>query len=257
MSLSLSRFIYREIGAMVQENEAANAPSYFWTWLARVYFHDASVGVRRLMDRDRRVVSMLKLLNEIRDHPEVMSRRRILHLHTGRPRAEREQAAARVIRPGRAIMDTANIARLRRELLDAHARLRRYVNTHVVHRQRNPMRRPPTFRELHAAIDVLGRALEECAFLLEAATFDTLVPALPWAWEAAVPSRLASRLRRSACPRSVRELAPTTPKAPLRLGALRIRVSAGLIGDVGWRGGPNHLRSLTLYPTELRAREVR
>jgi hypothetical protein len=86
------------------------------------------------------------------------------------------------IAPGRTSLDAAKIRKMRRELILAHRRLRRYVNTHSAHRQRQPARKLPTFQELHAAVDALARALEECTLLLEAASLLTVVPDLPHSW---------------------------------------------------------------------------
>jgi hypothetical protein len=69
------------------------------------------------------------------------------------------------------------------QLLAANAKaVRRYVDQHVAHADARPTAGLPTFAELDAAIDTIGKLFQKYANLLTASSWPILVPAIQHDW---------------------------------------------------------------------------
>ena len=73
------RDYWRGLVEMTQANDSI-PPSTFFDALGIWYADEQTVAVRRQLDRDRRTVSLWRLIHEIAKHPEVMTRERHLSL---------------------------------------------------------------------------------------------------------------------------------------------------------------------------------
>lgn len=61
---------------MVEAKPALQVPSPFYSWMQRSYVMGQASAIRRLVDWDGRTISLIRLIEEIADHSEVLSRRR-------------------------------------------------------------------------------------------------------------------------------------------------------------------------------------
>ena len=182
--LTHKRHIYREVTAIIQANPRLNVPSAFYDWMRRVYITDMTIDIRKLVDWDRRTVSFVTLMQEIEDHPEVISRRRYVSKYRGLLRRYGNRDFERFAKPGAEFIDRKIIRRHRRELIDSQRRLREFVNRHVAHRSRYLLRRLPTYSELDACVDLIGKLLKEYALLLEQIALTKIVPVIQYDWKA-------------------------------------------------------------------------
>jgi hypothetical protein len=74
---------------MIDANPAVRVPSAFYEWMRRAYVNDMTIAVRRIVDWDRRTLSFVRLMKDIEDHPEVLTRRRFTYIPSGAPRCRR------------------------------------------------------------------------------------------------------------------------------------------------------------------------
>ena len=183
------RQVYREVMAMVDANAALQVPSAFYTWMRTVYVYDTTIAIRRLVDRDRRVVSFVRLMEEITDHPEVMTRRRFVARYPDWLRRAGHRDFERFASPAAQRVHRRIIGRHQRELVASAQRLKRFVDKHVAHNDRRPMRRLPTYAELDDCIDLLGRLVKDYTLLLEQKGLTDVEPVIQYDWKA--PFRVA------------------------------------------------------------------
>lgn len=177
------RDLYRQVTAMVEANPALHVPSAFYDWMQLAYVTSQASAIRRLVDWDRRSVSLIRLIEEIADHPEVISRRRFVGLYRGHlPTRFGHRGFERVARSGTDMVAPRLIRRHRRDLLIAHRRLRIFVNKYVAHRDKRPMRRLPTYADLDRCVDVVERLGKEFSFILKAEG-TSVVPVMPYDWK--------------------------------------------------------------------------
>ncbi len=183
VEMALDRHVYREVQAMIAANTNLHVPSVFFDWMSRTYVADLAVAIRRQTDKDTRSISLLRLIRDVRDHPEVMSRRRFVGLYgPGRMRTLGHRDFERFAKKGSDQINPTVIHKHERELLAAERKLRRFVNKHVAHRSRFPMRHLPTYGDLDTCLDVLERLLKEYKLLIEAAGLSRVVPVIQYDW---------------------------------------------------------------------------
>jgi hypothetical protein len=72
------RHLSREVMAMIDANPRLKVPSAFYAWMRAAYINDMTMAISRLVDRDTRRLSRVGLIEEVADHPEVMTRRRFV-----------------------------------------------------------------------------------------------------------------------------------------------------------------------------------
>ena len=178
------RQVYREVMAMVDANPALQVPSAFYTWMRTVYVYDTTIAIRRLVDRHRKVVSFVKLMEEIAGHPEVMTRRRFVARYPDWLRKAGHRDFEQFASPGARRVHRRVIRRHQRELVTSAQRLKRFVDKHVAHNDRRPMRRLPTYTELDDCIDLLGRLVKDYTLLLEQRTLTDVEPVIQYDWKA-------------------------------------------------------------------------
>ncbi len=184
VEMALDRHVYREVQAMIASNPELQVPSVFYSWMNRAYVADMAVAIRRQTDKDSRSISLLRLIQDVRDHPEVISRRRYVGLYrSGRMRTLGNRSFEHYAKRGTDQINPAVVRKHERELLAAERKLRRFVNRHVAHRSMHPMRHLPTYGDLDACLDLLERLLKDYKLLIEAAGLSRVVPVVQYDWQ--------------------------------------------------------------------------
>ena len=140
-TLHLYRRLWRDL-VRTAENAGVlpGPPGQMFAFFAATYSTRQAVAIRRLCDSDNRVHSFYHLLCEIRDYPQLTIQ------GTTRQDVERDIRS----------LDAGNLASVRQ-----------YVNQYVAHRQLQPVATIPTFADIHAAIDDLGKLLQKYMRIVE------------------------------------------------------------------------------------------
>lgn len=192
--LADNRQIFRDTQAVVKNNRAINKENAFWEFILTSYTTYASLAVRRQLDRDRRSVSFRLLLEDILNHPQALTRRRLLSSLTryGMPRKHANDIIDKSKRMGpvhisrRAVMN--DLACLER----ACGKIHRFVNKTAAHTNKRPLRALPTFSDLDKAIDCIESIFNHYLFLVRGNGVRRFTPvhAEDWKWIFDVPWRL-------------------------------------------------------------------
>jgi hypothetical protein len=185
--LAMDRHIYKEVLAIVRANPTLmQSHGDFFEWMRRLYVGSMTVAVRRLVDTHwKKPLSFVGLMDEIADHPEALPRDRFVRPYPAemRRRGMADRDFDRFSGPGARHVSRAIIADHRRRLMRAQRRLRTYVNKHIAHSDRRPMRRMPTFQELDAVLDLLEELLKEYVLLLEGKGLTDVLPVWQYDWK--------------------------------------------------------------------------
>lgn len=179
------RDVYRRVATITQERNPQLPPSHFFDQLSTTYATSQASAVRRQADRNPRVISLGRLLVEIRDDPGRFSRQRFVNQYDVDQQdrgdcAFTEHFAGNVgdhVDPDLVVGDLARLDEEAREVVE-------YVDKHVAHSDARRMRDLPTFRELNKAIDAIGALFERYALLITVESWGTLVPVPQYDWEA-------------------------------------------------------------------------
>ena len=193
MTLWLYRDYWRGLVEMTQENDGI-PPSTFFDALGVWYVAAQATAVRRQLDRDPRSISLWRLLGDIAEHPEVMTRERHVALwledtDDERERAHNERRANEnydkfagegndVIAPERTLEDRERLVTLAKPITD-------HVNKSVAHTDEENLAAVPTWEDLNAALDELGELLKKYVSLLKAEWLARVAPVQQTPWERA------------------------------------------------------------------------
>jgi hypothetical protein len=121
--------------------------SAFFDMLNDAYSHSAAMRVRRLVDKDNRTISLRRLLEQLREYPDLLAGR-VTEVELAADGAELDRATARV---------------------------KDYVDQFIAHHDRSPIAGIPIHHELNAAIDLLVRLLRKYYGVLAGSDVDVVV----------------------------------------------------------------------------------
>jgi hypothetical protein len=183
------REIWNGINEMARSTPGVgDRPSSFWDYNRDCYAITQAIGVRRLTDLSRGVVSLAKLIHEMRTAARAREFTREVFLAqwslSDPLLLERAERGWRMFAGGgdhfdRRIAD-ADLAALR----DASEQVKDYVDQYIAHRAERPTSAQlPTFVDLHRAIDDMGEMFKKYSQVLKAAHWGTLV-AVHGDWQA-------------------------------------------------------------------------
>jgi hypothetical protein len=196
------RRIFKDSREIVSKNPAVQAPSLYHDFVASCYVAYAVMAVRRQVRRRRDSVSLVKLLKEIEDHPDVMSRTRFTDMYpVGLPRdilatadydrfADRNgnQVSPEVVRQDRLKLgdhEKSEPQQDRDRLESAVKRVIMLADKRVAHLDyTKPIDPVPTYADLDEAIDTLGSVFNKYNVLLTGTSLLTMEPTIAVDWTA-------------------------------------------------------------------------
>jgi hypothetical protein len=187
VTMYFHRQVWRGVQKIIEDNGSLPDSAY-WAYHFDVYAATQAVAVRRQADRDHRVASLGRLIEEIRDEPSRLTLDWWLGLW-GPDEWDREFASGRWATDfagdvGEHI-DPAIPAVHLEQLTRAAESVKRYVDTHIAHaedfeRDQAPPRPPGfTLDELDKAIDTIGNLFRRYMDLLKCTDFSLEVQMYP------------------------------------------------------------------------------
>ncbi len=186
LGIYAQRHVHQSLAKMTQLHGGL-PPSHFFDYLSTWYASSQALAVRRQAETSSRVVSLGRLLVEVRDNAERLTRNRFVsHAHDELLGGELAATFDRRFggNPGSHV-DPALVEQDLTALTVAAADVREYVDRHLAHSDASRLTELPTFATLNAAIDQLGETFRKYALLLTASSWATLVPVIQYDWLAA------------------------------------------------------------------------
>ena len=183
--LLISKHIYDEIGNIYLTNKEIQEPADFHDWVIRNYGISSSVTIRRLTDNRRDSISLIRLLGEIRDTPDAISRRSYVRWYNanmkwiGKKRFDQLNGNKALSHLSKTIIEKDI-----KQIIKSAKRIRRFVDTQVAHLdQKNKKRKYPTFNELDNSIFTIERIFLKYQELLTGTSPQTLLPIWSYDWK--------------------------------------------------------------------------
>lgn len=177
------RQIYYEVREIVQNNPRAHEPGDFFYWLSVWYSSSMAVAVRKQSDQSPNSISFRRLLADIKDHPEVISRTRFKQLFVYGREGLADLDFDRYVGAGREFIDTAVVEKEIGELEAKTDKIRRYVNKRVAHHDKKEFDDVPKYSDLDEAIDFIGTLYKRYFFIFRCASPGELLPDRGYDWK--------------------------------------------------------------------------
>ena len=156
-----SRFFFREFIEIIENNSELPANNHFLVWIWENYLYSNSMGVRRLMDHDKRTNSFYNLLDEIKENPEILSRKRYASLFQDTGFKDDHTyinlCFDRLVGVGNEHIQPDDIQKEIDMLVKKYEKLREYINKRIAHLDKGKVKKLPTVGDLDECIDLLEK----------------------------------------------------------------------------------------------------
>lgn len=178
-----SRQLFDDLNEIGRHNPAIGKPPAFLDWIRANYAAAVSVGVRRLIDTDRRSISLGRLLFELIEHPGTITRAYHVSLYPIHLHEAAERSFDNLAGGGRRFVAERDVRSDLRRIENAAQRVYRLVNKRIAHKARpGALRRLPTYDELHRSLDMLDRLTVKYHVLLTAEGYSTCYATPQFTW---------------------------------------------------------------------------
>ena len=184
LTMHLHREAWREIARIIRENGQL-PDSFWWEFMRDTYAITQAVAVRRQADMHRDVESLGKLIAEIRDDAQTITRERWINLRDADEAHVAERAwATHYAGAVETHLDPAIPGSDFDALASAAQKVKDYVDQHVAHTDSSavPAEVTLTLKDVHDTIDVIGHLFKKYYNLLTADSFVRLVPLIEGDW---------------------------------------------------------------------------
>jgi hypothetical protein len=183
LGMNNHRAIYEEVGRIVAEHGEL-PPSHFFNFLRDTYAASQALAIRRQAEVGRRVISLGTLLDEIAGDPERLSRGWFLSHYDSYSKEDLGEPAWAEKFGGKVgeHIDPDLVRADLDELHDGTAKTKDLVDKHLAHTDKKPLKSPPTFKELHDAVETVNSQFKKYVLLLTVSSYATLVPVVQFDW---------------------------------------------------------------------------
>lgn len=183
--LVVAKHIFHTIQTIIKTNPSLHQPSSFYHYLSNTYVSHSVVGLRRQIKYSAQSISMRRLLAEMVQSPNTLTRNYFVGLYKGTT-SERYAnsdfnkfavSSASHIDPSLVDVDL-------NRLLDASRRLEDFADKRVAHRDEREPKKLPTYNEIDACIVLLDELYVKYFLLFHAMSMDSLSPTWQYDWTA-------------------------------------------------------------------------
>lgn len=145
----------------------ADAEPNYHEWVGRLYFRTQAVGIRRMLDGDRRTGSLKRLLQKMAHEPRLLQRDWFGENPAGCGASNRDDSFTALADPYYFNHLNPAVPRADLHVLEATCHgIKRFVDQHVTHTQLDSAAATPTPAEIDAALDLLLELLSKYSRLL-------------------------------------------------------------------------------------------
>lgn len=174
--------VFWQVQAIICENPDIKTGGVFQSWLERRYVDSVSVGLRRLADKRRNVVSLWRVLEEMKRVAPLLTKARYLGLHDGPFRRLAEEWWEKLVGESEEHVTKRLIGGKQKELLTALDRVSRFADQNVAHFAAIPNHAPATFDDVRKSIVAAFKLCGWCSSVLASETISSPVPWIQSKW---------------------------------------------------------------------------
>ncbi len=180
-----SQYIFKRLVEIVGSNPKINADNLFWDHLRASFGAYMVLGITQQVDERTEVISLLKLLEDIKTNPNVITRDWFADQYeaNGLPRQVGKQHFAEHF-GSKLEVDATIVAQDIQELKSATAKVARFRHTRIAHK--NADERfviDLNFSEVEQALEKIEKLVIKYQLLLNQSGYEALMPTITYNWE--------------------------------------------------------------------------
>ncbi len=185
-NMLLNEEIHRQYFEIVKNNKEIQSPSDYHEWTSRNYGSYVVMAIRRQLDNDKDVVSLKRLLSEIKQSPQVLTKQWFRSLYknatdvTSLPNEffadgdfEKNAGSMEYFDPKIAEADMLRLEELGKTII-------RYANKQIAHRTK--IKPTVTFSEINKFLNEFESIVKKYILLLTASGYGSLIPVPQYDW---------------------------------------------------------------------------
>ncbi|MGY6216963.1 hypothetical protein ACW73L_17540 [Methylolobus aquaticus] len=182
--LVISKHIFWSVQELIRDNPNIQIGSDFYNFLGNWYIAYSVMGVRRQLKVDAQSISFARLLTEMAEHPQVLSRAYYKSLYAGSIVEDMaDKHFDRLCGGGEPHLRAATVQAELAELRRVAASCEELADRRIAHRDKRRMKKLPKFHELDACIEYLDKLYVRYLALLHAQPMDSLMPTYQYDWK--------------------------------------------------------------------------
>jgi hypothetical protein len=173
--------IFWSVQGLIQKNKNIQKPSRFYTFLGDTYASYSLIGIRRQVKVDKQSISFCCLLEELAEHPEILSREYFTGLYQGSALEQFGQAdkdfdkfcgtTPKHISRKMVVQDIDTLKSQANKCED-------FSDKRIAHRDKRDPKSPLTFGEIDNCIDFIDKLYCKYHLIFTAECADSLKPAV-------------------------------------------------------------------------------
>lgn len=183
--LSTDRYMFWEVQEIIRNNPKIQNPDAFHQFFAWIYANSSLMGIRRQVKLDKQSISMARLLKEISDEPELLSRKRFVDLYKGSTVEDHADVDFDHFAGKDGDHVDGDLVNGYLKALQAKARkCEKYADRRVAHIDKREPKMVPKFKDIDDCIDILEKILKELLYLFEGSAPVEIRPDFQFDWTA-------------------------------------------------------------------------
>ena len=179
--------VFWAVQDIIRSNPKLHKSNVFYELLTNSYASSTASGIRRLVDRDKKVISLRRLPEDIWQNTSAITRQWYVDLYTsaGLPADIGHKTFDRYAGKKGATVAPAIIAKDLSRLKNSPevVRVKKFVNKRIAHFDRRPYRTAPTFSDLRICLRLMEAVLRRYLILVRAEGLITATPVIQYDWK--------------------------------------------------------------------------
>ena len=179
-----SQFIFKRLGEIVKANSKINTDNLFWDHITANFGASLVLGVARQVDERTEVVSLLKLLKDIKNHPGVITKKWFSDQYEPKlPHQIGEQHFAEHFGSG-VDLDLTMVEKDISDLNSSTAKIEKFRHTRIAHKNADErLVIDLNFNEVEEALKIIEKLVIKYNLLLSQSGITQLMPTITYDWE--------------------------------------------------------------------------
>jgi len=168
-------YINNEVQGLIDKNPDIQIGTTFYWWLDNIYIESIAIGIRRQIDKRSDSISLRRLLEDIKNNPEIISRERFVASwnNKGWAKGSFDKLAGEGTQINTKIIE--NDLKIIEEKV---GKIKGLANKKIAHRDKNDFQDLPTYKEIDECCDYLKEIVEKYFFLLHGIGLTIILPPL-------------------------------------------------------------------------------
>lgn len=184
--------LFKKLNDIIARNkQLKRMDSTLIAWMRNAFTVDLIVGLGRICDTDRRTESLVRFLEQLKEHPDLLSRSAYVKLYKSDDvhmlqiaNRDFDRIAGDGVEIFKIDKIEADICRLIEE--DPCRKIKNFRDQYVAHSDAIKDGAPPIYDELFAAFEIIEQVVKKYNILLRAANIAHATPTIQGNWEEAL-----------------------------------------------------------------------